>query len=101
MYLYVFTLIIHGMILGRRNVNIDNTNKKYDFINLSHFMFVKIINSNIILNVYKYNSKYIYNFNVIYIFRNTYYNIILLIIMNYNTPCQYVFAFLFLRTFCV
>lgn len=25
---YVFILIIHGMILGRRNVNIDNTNQK-------------------------------------------------------------------------
>lgn len=70
---YVFTLIIRGMILGRRNVNIDNTNKKYDFINISHFMFVKIINSNIILNVNKYISKYINNFNVIYIFRNTMY----------------------------
>lgn len=29
------------MILGQRNVNTDNTNKKHDFISLSHFMFVK------------------------------------------------------------
>jgi hypothetical protein len=51
-----------------------DTNIKYDFIDLSHFMFVNIINSNIILNVmYKYNDKYIYSFNVISIFRNMHY----------------------------
>lgn len=64
----------------------------------SYFTVVNIINSDIILNLYKYNSKYIYNFNVIHIFRN----LLLYIIINYyDIACQYVFKFLFLRTFCV
>jgi len=56
-------------------IALDNINKKYDF------MVVNIINSDIILNLYKYNDKYIYNFNVIHIFRNMYY-ILLIIIQN-------------------
>lgn len=55
-------------------------------------MVVSKINSDIILNLYKYNDKYIYNFNVIHIFRNPYY-VLLIIIMS-----VYVFEFLFLRT---
>jgi len=88
------------MILGQRNVNTDNANKKTWFYKSITFYVRKIISSKLVTlkYVYEYNSKYIYNFNVIYIFRNTYYTI-LLIIMNsellwYNMPvCIYIFIF--------